>query len=135
MSAPLVAIGWLEQGRPVPKGTVDSSVFERLFDLLDSPLQLVCWMGWHSCDLCSGNVEGPISSITHRGERRALGFSNVFVPGEGRLYVAPSLILHYIAEHGYAPPQEFQAAVLACPPMGSAEYLAAVAEFGVLLDG
>jgi len=67
--------------------------------------------------------------------RRALGFSNVFVPGEGRLYVAPSLILHYIAEHGYAPPQEFQAAVLACPPMGSAEYLAAVAEFGVLLDG
>jgi hypothetical protein len=135
VSAPLVAVGWLEQGRPVPTGSVDSSVFERLFDLLESPLQPMCCWGWHSCDLCSGNVEGLMSSIAYRAERRVLGIDNVFVPGDGRLYVAPSLILHYIAEHGYAPPQEFQEAVLHCPQMGSADYLAAVAELGVPLDG
>jgi len=33
------------------------------------------------------------------------------------------MILHYVAEHGYAPPEEFITAVLACPPQGSREYL------------
>lgn len=46
------------------------------------------------------------------------------------LYVCPELITHYISVHGYSPPEEFCEAVLACPQMGSDEYLAAVAANG-----
>ncbi len=42
------------------------------------------------------------------------------------LYVAPSLILHYIDAHGYAPPDQFQRAVMECPPMKSMPYLRAL---------
>ena len=34
IDAPLVAVGWLENGRPVPTGEVPEQVFERLRELL-----------------------------------------------------------------------------------------------------
>jgi hypothetical protein len=46
------------------------------------------------------------------------------------LYAAPSLILHYIDAHEYAPPEAFCEAVLACPPMGSEAYLQAIIRNG-----
>ena len=55
----------------------------------------------------------------------SMGQLNLFVPGEGCVYVAPSLIAHYIRTHGYAPPGEFVEAVLQCPEMHSEEYLKA----------
>jgi hypothetical protein len=57
-----------------------------------------------------------------------VGALNLFVPGDGFLYAAPSLIAHYILSHNYAPPAEFCDAVLRCPPMSSPEYFEAVAE-------
>lgn len=57
-----------------------------------------------------------------------MGTSNLFVPAEGFLYVAPSLILHYMDAHDYSPPVDFQRAVMACPAMRSMEYLKAVIE-------
>lgn len=59
-----------------------------------------------------------------------MGSENLFVPGHGLLYVAPSLIVHFIAVHGYQPPPAFCAAVLACPPMGSEDYLQAISSNG-----
>jgi hypothetical protein len=47
---------------------------------------------------------------------------NLFVPAHDYVFVTPQLITHYVDEHEYAPPVAFQAAVLACPPMGSAAY-------------
>lgn len=35
-----------------------------------------------------------------------------------------------MAAHGYAPPEAFCAAVLACPPMGSEDYLQAISRNG-----
>ena len=55
-----------------------------------------------------------------------LGAANLFVPADRFLYVAPSLILHYVDSHAYAPPKEFQDAVLECPEMRSMAYLKAV---------
>ena len=34
----------------------------------------------------------------------------------GRVYAAPTLIWHYVTEHGYRPPDEFIDAVLADDP-------------------
>lgn len=59
-----------------------------------------------------------------------MGVFNLFIPGDGVLYVAPSLILHYMDAHGYGPPKEFQASVMSCPPMRSMDYLKAVLKNG-----
>jgi hypothetical protein len=66
----------------------------------------------HRCDLCLGELS-----------ERKVGVNNLFIPGDGFLYVSPELILHYINDHQYSPPVEFCEAVLACPPMNSRAYL------------
>lgn len=108
-SARVLAVGWLERGRPYPTGDVAPGVFAKLRDLLVDLWQPATTGGSHDCDLCF-----------HEPEKR--GTRNLFVPGSGRLYVAPELILHYVNAHGYAPPAEFCHAVLACPPTRSPEY-------------
>ena len=124
--ATLVAVGWLENGRPVPTGEVTEQVFERLLELLREPWGPVT-AGWHDCDLCVYRY-GPSKMATNPN---AVGFRNVFVPGDAKIYLAPELILHYIDQHGYAPPSEFQQAVLDCPTMRSIEYLRAISELGL----
>ena len=126
IDAPLVAVGWLENGRPVPRGEVPEQVFERLRELLREPWGPV-FAGWHDCDLCVYRY-GPSKMRTNPN---AVGFKNVFVPGDAKIYLAPELILHYIDQHGYAPPSEFQQAVLDCPTMRSIEYLRAISELGL----
>ncbi|AMV29564.1 hypothetical protein VT84_34535 [Gemmata sp. SH-PL17] len=59
-----------------------------------------------------------------------MGVSNLWLPGDGFLFVAPSLILHYMDAHEYSPPDEFQEAVRACPPMRSMAYLKALLKNG-----
>ncbi len=62
----------------------------------------------------------------HRIERDGVvvqfGASNLYVPGEGCVYVAPSMIAHYVDVHSYDPPATFWEAVMKCPEMGSATY-------------
>jgi hypothetical protein len=119
----LLAVGWLENGRPVPTGEVPEQVFDQLLELLREPWGPT-FFGWHECDLCVyryGQSKLPTNPNTH-------GFKNVFVPGEARVYVAPEMILHYIEQHAYAPPPEFQQAVLDCPTMRSIDYLRAISE-------
>ncbi len=67
-------------------------------------------MGVHPCGLCR-----------YGGE--AHGKNNLFIPGDGCIFVCPELVTHYMNAHRYAPPGEFCRAVLECPPMGSMEYL------------
>ena len=59
-----------------------------------------------------------------------MGVSNVYVPGNAVIYVAPSLVAHYVDAHEYQPPKEFMEAVLQCPPMRSMEYLRAIKSIG-----
>jgi hypothetical protein len=115
----LLAVGWLENGRPFETGPVDPAFRDRLIELLRHPWARVALAGAHTCDLC-------------RGARHSL---NLFVPGQGVAYAAPALILHYIDVHGYRPPNEFCDAVVACPEMGSEEYLAALRQVAPSLFG
>lgn len=108
----LRAVGWLEQGRPFPTGKVEVEVYARLLELLKEPWQPSFFMGFHRCELCQ-----------YEGET---GTRNLFVPADGLAFVAPEMIAHYMNAHGYRPPDEFCAAVLACPPMRSMPYLKAI---------
>lgn len=114
----LVAVGWLTHGHAYARGTVDAMVMRRLSELLRRPWAPSYLMGMEECTFCEHE----------RGQADAAGSANLFVPGDGFLYVMPELAEHYIQAHGYAPPREFCAAVLRCPPMGSSEYFQAFAE-------
>ena len=59
-----------------------------------------------------------------------IGIANLFVPGDGFLWTAPSMIVHYIADHGYRPPDAFLTAVDACPAMSTPAYLEAIKVHG-----
>jgi hypothetical protein len=106
----LRAVGWLEWSRTFSTGAVDERVFAQLADLSRDPWQPMFVMGPRDCDLCA-----------YRSE--ASGSRNLFIPGEGFVYVCPELIVHYMNAHHYSPPAEFCAAGLACPPMRSMDYL------------
>ena len=75
----VVAVGWLERGRAHAVGPVAPEVFAKLSELLKDPWQPFAAAGSHPCDLCF-----------YEPERR--GANNVFVPGEGRVFMAPQLI-------------------------------------------
>ena len=107
----LRAIGWLAAGHPFATG-VTPGLVERLADHLSSADRWLPVMsfGVHFCEFCSGG-------------KRIGGSQNLIVPHRERIYVAPELVLHYVRDHGYRPPEEFVRALMECPPQGSAEYL------------
>jgi hypothetical protein len=109
----LRAIGWLDDTHSYTCGRIPPAVRAKLGDLNRDPWEPCLFFGWHTCELCS-------FADADRGPR---GIRNIFVPGNGFLYVAPEMILHYIERHDYLPPTEFCDAVLACPHPGSASYL------------
>jgi hypothetical protein len=113
----MVAIGWLERGRPYPVGEVPMAVYKKLSALLAEPWQPAASGGIQPCGLC-----------VYEAERA--GTMNLFVPGAQRVYVAPELILHYMNAHRYQPPEEFCTAVMSCPRMGTPEYRQALLTAG-----
>ena len=117
-------MGWLERGHVYNKGPVREEVVDTLLRLLVDPWQPVMNWGWHVCSLCPLSHFPP--TLTYKGKRIAMGISNVFVPGDQCIYVAPSMIAHYMSVQEYAPPQAFCQALLACPPMHSTHYLQAI---------
>ena len=98
----------MDDGNDFPVGTVPEAFYRRLTELLRDPWQPFAAAGMHQCSLCQ--FDG------------ATGTANVFVPFNGRILVAPELILHYINCHNYCPPEEFVDAVLECPDTRSMDY-------------
>lgn len=120
----LLAVGWLDSRHKHAHGSVSESFVARLAALLVIPWEPCHFMGWHDCELCRSSF-GPLQ-ISVKNMRVNIGITNLFVPGDDKVFVAPSMILHYIDAHEYYPPEVFQNAVMACPEMGSAEYLDAI---------
>ena len=112
----VAAVGWLQADRPFPTGRVDLAVYQRLVELLKEPWQPGVFMGMHECDLCL------YAGVT--------GSHNLFVPGDGCVFVCPELIVHFMNAHSYRPPAAFCRAVLACPPMRSMAYFKALTTAG-----
>jgi hypothetical protein len=112
-----LAVGWLEPEFPYTQGTVVPEFAARLgeftrrwFDSIEA-LNGGVAMGYHTCRFC----------------HRAHGSGTFGVPAGDTLYWCPELVAHYVERHGYAPPAEFVAAVMASPLPGTPEYAAAVA--------
>jgi hypothetical protein len=108
----LVAVGWLGTEAAFETGRVSEPFFGRLKNLCSAPWQPVVSFGFHVCELCQ--FDTPAFS------------DNVFIPYQGKIYVAPVAIVHYIAAHWYRPPQIFVDAVLTCPAIQSMDYKKAI---------
>ena len=126
-SLDLTAIGWLEAPHSYQRGPVPAELVPRLFAFLESAWDPIRFRGRHSCDQCHLQ---PEKLQNEAGQVVDMGAINLFIPkaGAAGLFVAPSLILHYVIEHDYCPPLEFQAAVLACPDSASSAYFRRIEE-------
>jgi hypothetical protein len=109
----LRAVGWLSSEHSYPKGVLDGEESRRLVSLVASCWQPFYFRGHHSCEFCG-----------------RIGTRNLFVPGEGVVYVAPEMIVHYVEVHSYRPPDAFLEALGSCPEMGSDAYFTALTEQG-----
>lgn len=105
----VLGVGWLERSIDFPTGPTPRDVFTRLTEFVRNPWQPFVSAGYHPCDLCQFDAEKS-------------GTVNLYIPFQGKIYVCPDLIIHYINAHHYLPPIEFCDAVIACPAMDSMEY-------------
>ena len=116
------AIGWLGRDYPYPTGPVSSEFLEVLGEHVEDPWMSIVIMGIHTCELC---VESPA----------VRDYRNLFIPTVTCVYIAPAMVRHYVADHGYRPPDEFVEAVLRCPRQGSDEYRSLIEPFLDRFDG
>ncbi len=107
-----LAVGWLDADDKFPTGGLPKLqrrfLIERLTfaaAYLDSGAAAT--MGVHSCAFCDGPKRPlPNHALWGSGEFRV-------IHDDGTVFVAPSLIAHYIEQHSYLPPSVFVDAVAA----------------------
>ena len=99
-------IGWLDVNHPFLKGALSDTFTERLI-LFRQYIVRDENLGPHKCHFCG--------KYRSSGELRVFGRNNT-------IYAAPTMIIHYVVEHNYFPPQEFIDAVLHGPHPPSQEY-------------
>jgi len=114
----LVAIGWLGSEHSFEQGPVGQPFLEALRRLLVFPWFPYAFAGGHLCEWC-GLVWGT---------------ANLLVPSAHGVFVCPELILHYIEQHNYRPPQQFQDAVLACPATDTDAYFDLLEASGLIAE-
>ena len=102
-------VGWLDEKHGF--ATFEPSVvfLNRLFMYCLNPVNPT--RGYHICPFCHDSQFGL--DALRSGRRIRLGSAEIRVEGkDGRIYAAPNLIYHYVADHKYHPPDEFIKAVL-----------------------
>jgi hypothetical protein len=115
------AIGWLDDIHAFPTGKTPAAFVQQLRYITEKCFASEDALGWtldsffgvHTCELC------------HKFDHK----ENFGVPAGEVLYVAPAMILHYVEEHGYLPPEQFVDAVLESPIPGTKAYEDAVVKF------
>ena len=85
------AVGWL--GDHVPdRGMVRPAAIEAIKYFRTAHRRGDPFRGVHLCEIC----------------KKEIGREEFFVDLEGVRYILPQMVVHYIEDHGYAPPNEFQ---------------------------
>jgi hypothetical protein len=94
-----ISIGWLENGKLYTKGKTPGEIVEKIIEFNKNPGMYHRFCGYHECDFCDFfNIE--------------LGATTILIAYKNKAYICPALIIHYIEEHFYLPPDEFIEAVL-----------------------
>jgi hypothetical protein len=125
----LIAVGWLVSGREYQKGEVSEEFFSALVVMLKKPWQPFISAGYEPCRFC--RFSHGATTLRYLNTEISIGSNNLFVPDEGRVFVAPSMIAHYIDSNEYQPPLEFQAAVMRSSRLSSMGYYKKMKDNGV----
>jgi hypothetical protein len=109
----ILNVGWLAKQHSFPQGPPDQCLVDALRRLIARPVNL--FRGIHVCEFCpppgtklsAGGIPmlDPKPGTFGNGEIRVAN-------RDGVTFVAPVLILHYVTEHQYSPPQQFVDAAL-----------------------
>ncbi|MFG1917190.1 hypothetical protein [Micromonospora sp. NPDC048898] len=112
---PLLNVGWLDAAHPYPTGAPPHGLVPALTELAKTRVRQT--RGHHYCEICVRDMgEGAREAI--RQGMIARESAEFEVRGDGVVYAAPQLLLHYVTAHEYLPPAEFCTAALAatCDP-------------------
>ncbi|WP_253839075.1 hypothetical protein [Actinokineospora globicatena] len=105
-------VGWLDVGEPYHQGPVDPALVHALLRLSMSH-SVRQMRGYHGCPFCGVHTHLPTSFEEGFNGTVHLGSAEIQVTSrDGTVYAAPTTVAHYVAEHGYQPPQAFVDAVL-----------------------
>ena len=100
-------------------GGVPDACIDRLFVAYEQELIFSDgYLGWHDCELCSGEERhspeadvGPV--VEWKGRKlRLYGRGHYLTGYEQTVFMAPALLLHYILDYRYRPPEPFVHAVI-----------------------
>jgi hypothetical protein len=91
-----VNVGWLSKDQEYATGETPQAALDKIIELTKKPVNLC--RGFHECEFCQ---EQSTPTLYGNGEIR------VTDPDTGKTYASPMMILHYILNHDYRPPEEF----------------------------
>ena len=100
-------VGWLEAGQTWPTGHFAGK--EQVLNKLKSMKRENLCRGWHECDAC---LEYEYRTGQKLTSENRVGNGELIVKYNEKVYSAPYLVIHYIEEHNYLPPEEFIDALL-----------------------
>ena len=106
-------VGWLDASQSYTKGPIEPAVLRKLEEIIiaNDPVDVHVnrIRGVHPCAL-----DAECGDLVVGDGKVGLGVSELWVPGteKGTYFAAPSLIFHYMKEHGYKPPDKFLDAVI-----------------------
>ena len=89
----VLSIGWLDGEHEYPKSIPNAERLNQVKSLLTESRCINLTFGVHLCEIC--------------GQETGNGEYHAYNPRTNKIYAAPTLIVHYIEEHHYAPPEEF----------------------------
>lgn len=101
------AFGWLEPGSDYTAGLFPETFVQALEVAAMDPVFVT--RGFHMCQYCSASSGsfGPTAYRTFDGGQLQLGSACLKVTDrQQRVWLAPTLVLHYISEHNYRPPTD-----------------------------
>lgn len=117
----LLNVGWLDDATiPFRQGTLDPRAIDQVATLCLTRQGMM--RGFHVCRLCDETslpCRGMMTEF-HEGRQIAVGNGEVWfrgLPQRGAVnavtvYIAPTMLLHYIKKHAYLPPDEAIEALL-----------------------
>jgi hypothetical protein len=108
-NAALVNVGWLDGSHPFVTGTLANSERDALVELARESQNLT--RGYHYCELCDADSPIRVHRSDGSGMEVRLGNGEIHVPGDGVVYSAPTMVIHYIDQHSYLPPEQFRRAL------------------------